>query len=68
VSEPPSYRTRKGTAKKNVSAVRLVERDEAGEVPELSEELRVALSNVAEMAREGLLAMSVSVGLGVMPR
>jgi putative transposase len=29
-------------------------------------ELRVALSNVAEMAREGLLAMSVSVGLGVM--
>jgi putative transposase len=51
---------------KNVSVVRLVGRDEAGEVSELSEELRVALSDVAEMAREGLLAMSVSVGLRVM--
>ena len=51
---------------KKVSAVRLVERDEAEALPELSEELRVALADVAETAREGLLAMSVGVGLGVM--
>jgi hypothetical protein len=51
---------------KNVSAVCLVERDDAVEVPELSEELRVALAEIAGAAREGLLAMSVSVGLRVM--
>lgn len=51
---------------KNVSAVRLVERDEATLLPELSEELRVAFAQIADVAREGLLAMSVSVGLGVM--
>src|SRR6266545_3594703 len=51
---------------KKVSAVRLVERDEAALLPELSEELRVAFAEIADVAREGLLAMSVSVGLGVM--
>ena len=51
---------------KNVPVVRLVERDEAEDLPELSEELRVALVEIAGVAREGLLAMSVSVGLGVM--
>jgi putative transposase len=51
---------------KNVPVVRLVERDDAVESPELSEELRVALSDVAATAREGLLAMSVGVGLRVM--
>jgi putative transposase len=51
---------------KKVSAVRLVERDEAEALPGLSEELRVALSDIAGTAREGLLAMSVGVGLGVM--
>ncbi len=50
---------------KNVPAVRLVERDEASE---LSEKLRLASSEVAGVAREGLLAMSVSVGRGSWPR
>ena len=51
---------------KNVPVVRLVARDDAENLPELSEELRVALSDVAATAREGLLAMSVGVGLRVM--
>jgi len=46
--------------------VRLVERDDGAEVPELSDDLRVALADVAGAAREGLLAMSVGVGLRVM--
>jgi putative transposase len=52
--------------KKNVAAVRLVERDEAAEVVELPEELRVSLVSIAGVAREGLLAMSATVGLVVM--
>jgi len=51
---------------KNVPAVRLVDRDEAPELPELSDELRLAFTELAGAAREGLLAMSVSVGLRVM--
>jgi putative transposase len=51
--------------KKNVPVVRLVDRDEAAELPELSEELRVALTDVVGAAREGLLAMSVGIGLRV---
>jgi len=58
--------TRKGTALEKVPAVRLVERDDGAEVPELSDDLRVALADVAGAAREGLLAMSVGVGLRVM--
>ena len=52
--------------KKKVAAVRLVERDEAVEALELPDELRVSLAQVAGAAREGLLAMSASVGLMVM--
>ena len=52
--------------KKNLPAVRLIDRDEAPELPELSAELRVAFAEVANAAREGLLAMSVAVGLRVM--
>ena len=51
---------------KNVPALSLVDRDAVGEVPELDDELRVALAEVAGAAREGLLAMSVAVGLRVM--
>jgi transposase-like protein len=51
---------------KKVSAVRLVEREEAAEVVELPGELRVSLASIAGAAREGLLAMSASVGLMVM--
>ena len=52
--------------KKNVPALRLVDRDDAAELPELSDELRLALADVAGAAREGLLAMSVAVGLRVL--
>ncbi len=57
---------RKGTAvSKTVSKLCLVERDEAPEPPELSEELRLHLADVAGAAREGLLAMSVAARLRV---
>jgi putative transposase len=51
--------------KKNVAALRVVERDEAIEMPELSQEMRLALTEVVGMAREGLLAMSVGMGLRI---
>ena len=40
--------------------------EDVADVPELSDEVRVALSDIAGVAREGLLAMSVAVGLRVM--
>jgi len=46
--------------------VRLVEREDAQALPPLPEELRVAMTEVAGAAREGLLAMSVAVGLRVL--
>ncbi len=52
--------------KKNVAALRVVDRDDAAQLPELSDELRLALADVVGAAREGLLAMSVAVGLRVM--
>jgi putative transposase len=48
--------------KKNVPGLRVVERDEAAE---LSDDLGAALTEVVGAAREGLLAMSVGVGLRV---
>jgi putative transposase len=51
---------------KKVPAVRLVERDLAAELPEVPDELRLAMTDVVAAAREGLLAMSVAVGLRVM--
>ena len=51
---------------KNVVGVRLVARDEAAEVVELPDELRVSLGEIASVAREGLLAMGAAVGLAVM--
>lgn len=53
-------------SKKNVAAVRLVERDQAIDLVELPEELRVSLAAIAGVAREGLLAVGASVGLMVM--
>ena len=50
---------------KKLPALRVVERDDAAVLPELSEQLRVALADVVGAAREGLLAMSVGVGLRV---
>ena len=51
---------------KNVPVVRVVERDDAQALPELGEDLHVALGDIAGVAREGLLALSVGVGLRVM--
>lgn len=52
----------------NVAGLRIVDRDQAPELPELSDELRVALTEVVGAARAGLLAISVGVGLPVLPR
>ena len=50
---------------KNVPELRVVDRDGALELPDLSDELRLAFADVVGAAREGLLAMSVGVGLRV---
>jgi transposase-like protein len=46
--------------------VRLAEREDAAQLPDLPERVRLAMTGVAAAAREGLLAMSVAVGLRVM--
>jgi putative transposase len=45
--------------------LRVVECDDVPELPELSDELRLVLADVVAAAREGLMAMSVGVGLRV---
>ena len=52
--------------KKNVSTLHVVADDDVPVLPTLSAELQLAFADVAELAREGLLAMSVAVGLRVM--
>ena len=49
-----------------VSTMRVVSQDRVPELPDLPEEVRLALSEAAASAREGLLAMSVATGLRVM--
>ena len=49
-----------------VSTLRVVSKDRAPELPDLPDEVRLALSEAAASAREGLLAMSVATGLRVM--
>ena len=51
---------------KKVPAVRLAEREDVAQLPDLPEQVRLAMTEVAAAAREGLLAMSVAVGLRVM--
>jgi putative transposase len=46
--------------------VRLADREDAAHLAELPDELRLAMSDIAGSAKEGLLAMSVAVGLRVM--
>jgi transposase-like protein len=46
--------------------VRLAEREDAAQLPDLPEQVPLAMTEVAAAAREGLLAMSVAVGLRVM--
>jgi putative transposase len=51
---------------KKVPGVRLVEREDAALLPDLPQQMRLAMTEVAAAAWEGLLAMSVAVGLRVM--
>jgi putative transposase len=46
--------------------VRLADREDAAHLAELPAELRLAMTDIAGSAKEGLLAMSVAVGLRVM--
>ena len=49
-----------------VSTLRVTSKDCAPQLPDLPDEVRLALSEAASSAREGLLAMSVATGLKVM--
>ena len=53
---------------KTVPKLRVVAHDDASRIdlPDLPEEVRLALAEVAGVAREGLLAMSVAAGMAVM--
>jgi transposase-like protein len=51
---------------KTVPTVRLADPADTAAVAELPEEVRLALSDIAAVAREGLLAMSVAAGFSVM--
>jgi putative transposase len=51
---------------KTVPTVRLADTTDAAGLPELPEEIQLAMTSIAGAAREGLLAMSVAAGLAVM--
>jgi putative transposase len=51
---------------KTVPTVRLASPADAVELPDLPEELRVAMADIAGAAREGLLALSVAAGMSVL--
>jgi putative transposase len=51
---------------KTVPTVRLADTTDAAGLPELPEEIQLAMTSIAGAAREGLLAMSVVAGLAVM--
>ena len=51
---------------KTVPTVRLADTADAAALPDLPEEIQLALADIAGAAREGLLAMSVAAGLAVM--
>jgi putative transposase len=51
---------------KTVPTVRLADTADAATLPDLPEEIQLALSDIAGAAREGLMAMSVAAGLAVM--
>ena len=62
----PSTPTKEGTAMKTVPTVRLADTTDAVVLPDLPEEIALALADIAGVAREGLLAMSVATGMAVM--
>jgi putative transposase len=51
---------------KTVPTVRLADASDAVGLPELPEEIQLAMADIAGAAREGLLAMSVAAGMAVM--
>ena len=51
---------------KTVPTVRLADTTDAAVLPDLPEEIALAMTDIAGAAREGLLAMSVAAGLAVM--
>jgi putative transposase len=51
---------------KTVPTVRFADTTDAAGLPELPEEIQLAMTSIAGAAREGLLAMSVAAGLAVM--
>jgi putative transposase len=51
---------------KTVPVVRLVEATDAAALPDLPEEIALAMADIVGVAREGLLAMSVAAGMAVM--
>src|SRR4029450_5408566 len=51
---------------KTVPTVRLADTPDAAALPDLPDEMQLALTDIAGAAREGLMAMSVAAGLAVM--
>jgi putative transposase len=51
---------------KTVPTVRLADMTDAATLPDLPEEIRLAMTDIAGAAREGLMAMSVAAGMAVM--
>ena len=51
---------------KTVPTVRLADTTDAAGLPDLPEEIQLAMTDIAGAAREGLLAMSVAAGMAVM--
>jgi putative transposase len=51
---------------KTVPTVRLADTTDAAALPDLPEEIQLAMADIADAAGEGLLAMSVAAGLAVM--
>src|SRR5262245_31519730 len=51
---------------KTVPTIRLADTPDAAALPDLPEEIQLALTDVVGAAREGLMAMSVAAGLAVM--
>jgi transposase-like protein len=57
---------KEGTAMRTVPTIRVADTADAVVLPDLPEEIALALADIAGAAREGLLAMSVAAGMAVM--
>src|SRR5271157_3332010 len=51
---------------KTVPTIRLADTTDAAALPDLPQEIQLAMTDIAGAAREGLLAMSVAAGMAVM--